>query len=69
MKRIKFLVLAFALAIIPSVLFAQNKNISGKVTSVDGEPVAGAYVLVKDSTKMSFDECLLIISWELNNNL
>ena len=50
MKRIKFLVLAFALAIIPSVLFAQNKNISGKVTSVDGEPVAGAYVLVKDST-------------------
>ena len=49
MKRFQLLIsiLLFSLC---SVAYAQNTTIKGKVTATDGEPVVGAYVLVKDTS-------------------
>ncbi len=49
MKGIKFL-LAILLFSAGSVALAQNITVKGTVTTADGEPVIGAYVLVKDTT-------------------
>ena len=49
MKGIKFLVSAILVAFSVSA-FAQNIAVKGSVKASDGEPVAGAYVLVKDTT-------------------
>ena len=48
MKRFQLLIsiLLFSLC---SALHAQNITVKGKVASADGEPVVGAYVLVKDT--------------------
>ncbi|MBR1706654.1 MAG: SusC/RagA family TonB-linked outer membrane protein [Bacteroidales bacterium] len=48
MKKFKLL-LACLLMAVSTALFAQNRQISGTVTDQNGEPVAGAYVLVKDT--------------------
>ena len=48
MKGIKTL-LSILLFIVCSAAFAQNITVTGKVVSQDGEPVVGAYVLVKDT--------------------
>lgn len=47
MKRILFLVVAVCL---PSILFAQSKTVSGKVTDTAGEAVIGVSVAVKGTT-------------------
>ncbi len=49
MKRFQLLIsiLLFSLC---SVAYAQNITVKGKVTATDGEPVVGAYVLVKDTS-------------------
>ena len=49
MERIKALFVALALTVC-SLASAQNITVKGKVTTFDGEPAVGAYVLVKDST-------------------
>ena len=50
MKRIQLLI-SILLFTLCSAAFAQDKiTVKGKVASSDGEPVIGAYVLVKDST-------------------
>ena len=48
MKKVK-LFMACLLAVVCTSLSAQNITVKGKVVSADGEPVVGAYVLVKDS--------------------
>lgn len=48
MKKVK-LFMACLLAVVCTSLSAQNIAVKGKVVSADGEPVVGAYVLVKDS--------------------
>lgn len=49
MKKVK-LFMACLLAVVSTSLFAQNISVSGKVVTPDGEPVVGAYVLVKDTS-------------------
>ena len=49
MKGIKTLLASF-LFFVCAVAFAQNGVVKGKVVSQDGEPVVGAYVLVKGTT-------------------
>ena len=48
MKRIKTLISILLIAVCSSA-FAQNITVKGKVVTNDGEPVVGAYVLVKDT--------------------
>ena len=49
MKRIKFLLPILFLALGMSA-FAQNTTVKGMVTTSDGEPLVGAYVLIKGTT-------------------
>ena len=49
MKKVK-LFMACLLAVVSTAIHAQNISVKGKVVSTDGEPVVGAYVLVKDTT-------------------
>ena len=57
---------AFLMAMMLSIgqIFAQNVNVSGKVTDQNGEPVAGAAVYVKGTktgTYILFDLLMILI--------
>ena len=49
MKKVK-LFLACLLAVLTTVLYAQNRQISGTVTDTNGDPVPGASVIVEGTT-------------------
>ena len=49
MKKVR-LFMACLLAVISTALYAQNRQISGTVTDVNGEPVAGATVIVEGTS-------------------
>ena len=49
MKKLK-LFLVCLLAIVSTALQAQNITVKGQVSSADGEPVVGAYALLKGTT-------------------
>ncbi len=50
MKEIKAILIGLLFTVMSFGAFAQNITVKGIVSSTDGEPVVGAYVLVKDST-------------------
>lgn len=50
MKEIKAILIGLLFTVMSFGAFAQNITVKGTVSSTDGEPVVGAYVLVKDST-------------------
>lgn len=58
MKNKYNFLLTFLLAIIAHIAFAQQKNVSGKITNQNGEPLLGATILVKGTstgTSSDFD--------------